>query len=199
MDCFTFKRRKKMVVSDKPGKQGYLWKLNADVPVGMPENLACLRNWRRRLFWLEACGAGRYAMKYISERVDGNLALACTVSGPTGDLQTLPEIDMEPMSPNTRYWVSSNVRHYNVAFGFGKSEQLPVKLFPFAIRWKGDEETERELVVAAATEGSRRKWVRSIQAKMVQRASDIAHLRSAKSCSSTESARCMRGMKSRTK
>jgi len=167
MDYFTVRKRKKSM--DKPGKRGYLWKLNADVPVGIPMELACIRNWRCRLFWLEACSAGEYAMKYVSEQFDGKQAHACTVSGASGDLQTLPEVDMGPMSPATRYWTSSNVRHYNVAFGFGKGEQVPSKLYPFAIRWRAEEETERQLVVAAATEASRTKWVTSIQAKMVQR------------------------------
>uniref|UniRef100_A0A7S0FEA1 PH domain-containing protein n=1 Tax=Pyrodinium bahamense TaxID=73915 RepID=A0A7S0FEA1_9DINO len=156
--------RREQKAWDHPGKQGYLWKLNSGAGDELLR-LSCLRSWRRRLFLVhDAHGEpGRMALLYLSEKRDGQMTLACTLGGQLGPL---PEVEIEPPSPGTRYWARSNLQQYNVAFGFDTGSVsetydalLPERLYPFKVDWADPNEGEHCLVLAATSEEVRARWL----------------------------------------
>jgi len=186
-DCFTLRTVKDgrrplrgTKVKDQPGLQGYLWKLNRDESNEPATDPASIRSWRRRLFMMRFT-EGRLCLMYLSEKHDGLMSLACSLDGPeaAGCVRELPAVELEPMSPDTRYWARSNLQQYNVAFGFdttsGKQrpmeeyeKYLPPRLCPFAISWRDAQGMEQRLVVATPEQGATSQWVQSIKDKLAR-------------------------------
>lgn len=168
--------RTRTKLADNPGKRGYLWKLNADASE-TPSSLASIKCWRRRFFLLRN-RRGCHWMMYLSEKHDGQMSLACALNSSKNAtcIEVLPEVDVEPISPETRYWAKSSLQQYNVAFRFGPASDksvdnesmLPSKLYPFALRWSDAANVEQRLVVASPAAESRAQWMASIKQKIAE-------------------------------
>lgn len=161
--------RKRPMPKNRPGWQGYLWKLNSDAD----EEMQDLRSWRRRLFLQRSAREKGVGLAYLSEKRDGELTLACSLAGLMGEsILPMKKIALDSPSPDVRYWATSNLHSYDVAFGFDDGrgleacdELVPEQLYPFSITWVDVEQEIHTTVLAADSEEVRDKWISSLARK----------------------------------
>lgn len=153
---------------ERPDLSGYLWKLNADVEDDL-DQLANIRNWRRRLFFLRLA-QGRLALTYISEKENGMLHLACIFDPDPASVTELPRISVSPITQEALHNLGNNMRQYDLAFVdfsvFDEAtyeEQAPQQLFPFKVVWKDQRSTEHSLLLATQSVFHRTTWLRHIE------------------------------------
>eukprot|EP00929_Paragymnodinium_shiwhaense_P101717 TRINITY_DN64885_c0_g1_i1.p1 TRINITY_DN64885_c0_g1~~TRINITY_DN64885_c0_g1_i1.p1 ORF type:complete len:318 (-),score=62.87 TRINITY_DN64885_c0_g1_i1:586-1539(-) len=131
-------------------EDGYLWKLNRDVPVDH-KHLADIRNWRRRRFVLQEEGK-RLKLAYLSEQTGGELKEVCDFVNSKGTalVQELEQLEgsavaLAEMDEETRHWAMNSLFTYNIAFEEelkqqplcsleAYAEQLPSELHPFVVQ-----------------------------------------------------------------
>lgn len=149
---------------------GYLWKLNHDAGAEV-EDLADLRNWRRRKFHLrvENQGAHREAyLSYISDKANLDLKLKCTLRGASVYHSEGP-LDLGRLSAEAKREIGFSAYLYDLAIhAHALSSELygavvPNQLFPLTVEWKDAQMIAHRLVLAASSEHLRERWARVIQ------------------------------------
>mmetsp|Transcript_14913 Transcript_14913/g.32749 ORF Transcript_14913/g.32749 Transcript_14913/m.32749 type:complete len:265 (-) Transcript_14913:66-860(-) len=149
---------------------GHLWKLNSGVEV-LPEHLAVIDNWRRRLFFVRR-GKEKHkrhaSMTYISEK-EGDIALACLFTADS-EVEEIGDIHVEPVSDAVRYKVSNSSFLYDVAWQDSSRRAavrdyqnvVPSQLYAFALKWQDASGADKQLVVATGSAEDRKDWMNAI-------------------------------------
>lgn len=172
--CFTFLRELVSESADEPlggtlGLNGYLWKY-AHNRSESPEELANMKNWRRRLFFLRDHQDLGRMLAYISEKEDGSLQVAAVLSsqGRVASLHRLSGSRVSALNNSDRLKVQKDLRDYDTAFRYedprGKHDedylvQIPSQLHSCAIEWEDTSGEKHRVVVADSDPGVLDRWM----------------------------------------
>lgn len=170
----------KLGFGDRTQMHGYLWKLNNEATV---EDMACLQNWRRRLFFLQKKKT-RICLSYISEKENGCMQMACLLSrsgwnhfGRTStrsNVTTMPRaamvsapppLEVEAATEDTKRKVCDAMHSYDLAFADGAwpieeyTQLIPRQLFVIEVKWTDDHGDKQTTTLGSTSERADRKSV----------------------------------------
>jgi hypothetical protein len=162
----------------------FMWKLNNDVTIDLPEDLVAnfdkaeedlhdIRNWRRRLCFLEQLLSQKsLCITYISEKSDAEErvanTLACMEKGAVASIKGLPQITVMAMRAQEVEVVRDSIYQYDVAVSGPEDVrkddiQLPDSLHAFEVRQADGHQGQKHSIYAFGDADTCSKWVKAIE------------------------------------
>jgi len=185
--CFAFCMQflgfiKQLVAPFPAGKREisvYIWKFTRKKE-GLQDELANLKLWNRRLFFLREHSHEGRTLHYISEKENCSLHLVCTVHSEKKSevsIQEMPVVDICALDEIECQSLLNDMATYDIAFGDESrasnaydvedlhqmsdyKSEVPAQLFPWKIRWTAAGGVEKSAVLANTSETQRARWLR---------------------------------------